>query len=158
MEEKDFTVYEAGFLLNPTLSADETTDFVASLRAKVEGAGGEYVAHESPKEIALQYEMSREINNKKTWFSGAIFGWLKFKMEPKDISIIEALLKADEKIIRYLLIKTVAENTLFGNKLAAPKKRREKKDKDDSSEEEEVAEVINEEEVDKKIDEMVLES
>ncbi len=157
MEEKDFTVYEAGFLLNPTLSADETTDFVAGLRAKVEGAGGEYVAHESPKEITLQYEMSREINNKKTWFSGAIFGWLKFKMEPKDISIIETALKGDEKIIRYLLIKTVAENTLFGNKLAAPKKRREKKDKDDSDEEE-VSEVINEEEVDKKIDEMVLES
>jgi len=154
MEEKDFTVYEAGFLLNPTLSADEATDFVTTLRSKVESLGGEYVAHDSPKEMPIHYEMSREINNKKTWFSQAIFGWLKFKLEPKEVAVIENTLKADEKVIRYLLIKTVAENTLFGNKLSIPKKRREKKEKDLSIPEEE----INEEEVSKKIDEMVAEA
>lgn len=150
MSEKEFTVYEASFLLSPNLTADEANDFLTGLRTKAEGLGGEYVSHESPKEIALAYEMSREVNNKKTWFSNAIFGWVKFKLEPKDVAVIENALKADEKVIRYLLIKTVAENTLFGNKLVAPRKRREKKEKDA-----EVNEEINEAEVDKKIDELV---
>lgn len=153
MEEKDFTVYEAGFLLNPTLTADEATNFETTLRSKVEALGGEYVSHEAPKEIELNYEMSREIANKKVWFSKAIFGWTKFKLEAKDVNAIEIALKGDEKVIRYLLIKTVADNTLFGNKLAVPKKRRERKEKDT-----EPVEDMNKEEVDKKIDEMVLES
>ncbi len=152
MSEKEFTVYEAGFLLNPSLTADEANDFVTGLHQKAEDLGGEYISHESPKEMTLAYEMSREINNKKAWFSQAIFGWLKFKLAPSEISVIENSLKADEKVIRYLLIKTVAENTLFGNKLAGPKKKREKKEKDVETEE------INQEEVDKKIDELVLES
>lgn len=154
MSEKEFTVYELGFLLNPILTADESADFVNNFRLNFENLGGEYIIHSSPKEISLQFEISREIQNKKVWFQKAIFGWIKFRFESKEINKIENLVKNDEKILRYLLIKTVEDNTLYADRVTGFKKRREKKIKS----EEFVSEEMNKEEVDKKIDELVLEA
>lgn len=152
MSEKDFLVYEAGFLLSPSFNADEASSFISGLKSKIETLGGENISFENPKQIALSYEMSREVNNKKKWFNEAIFSWVKFKFDPKEIYQIEEALKKDESVIRFLLIKTSAENTIYGNRvnLLSGKKKRERVEKEPKDQ---VG--INKEEVDKKIDEIV---
>jgi len=150
-ELSDLSVYEAGFLLDPKLGADEQLAFANSLRDKVEKAGGEYIAHETPKEMTLAYKMSRTQANKKEWFEKAHFGWFKFALLPAEIIKIEKDLKEDESVIRYLLIKTVRENTMHGKHLRENRRPRHdarKRVKEDEGE-------VNKEEVDKKVDEIL---
>jgi len=60
----------------------------------------------------LAYEMSRSIHNKKQKFSYGYFGWVKFECTTSQAEVIKDMLDKNEKIIRYLLIKTIRESTL----------------------------------------------
>lgn len=106
-----------------------------------------------PKMIPLAYSMLKVVSNVRSKFNTAYFGWVKFFMDPEKVLELKKKLDLDPNMIRFLILKTVKENTLaskrFVGKDSAYRKNTPKKD--DGAE----ALPINKEEIDKEIDAMV---
>ncbi len=159
-QENEGRVYELAYLFVPTLAEETVTESFGNLKALLGEHGAAFVSEEMPKMMDLAYRMSRTIDNKKTWFDNAYFGWIKFEMDPAEIAVVEGKLKRDEQIIRFLTLKTVRENTI-----ASKKPHREYRRKTETKEagvEGEAGETvpapeINKEEVDKQIDALIAE-
>ncbi len=158
---EDGRVYELAYLLVPTLEGDKVGDKFQSLKTYLTNKGVEFVSEDAPRLLELQYEMSRTIQNKKTWFEEAHFGWVKFEAEPALIKEIHDDLARDEEIIRFMIIKTVKENTVASKKpLGGYKPRKDVFAKDGAEVTADGEPVVKatEEEVDKAVDALVEEA
>lgn len=147
-------VYEVGYIMIPTIAEENLGAEVTELKDSLTKCGAVFISEEYPRSLELAYEMSRSINNKKQKFSNGYFGWVKFECTTTEAKVIKDLLDKDEKLVRYLLIKTVRENTIspkrsYGKQDGSKRKVGQKK--------EENAEQIDEEVIDKEIDALVLE-
>jgi ribosomal protein S6 len=109
-------VYELGYLLVGSMPEENVAAKVGAIKDLLESKGAVSISEEFPRLITLGYEMSRPIGNKKTWFSEAYFGWMKFEGDPASNEEVAAILKRDEDVLRYLLISTVRENTIAGKR------------------------------------------
>lgn len=156
IQEKDGRIYELAYLFIPLLAEETLAVSYGNLKALLEKHGATFITEEAPKMIELAYQMSRIIENKKTWFDNAYFGWVKFEIEPSAIAEIEEVLKRDEQIIRYMTLKTVRDNTIASKK---PIREYRKRSPEKSEEEGDAtpAPEMNKEEVDKQIDALVTE-
>lgn len=150
MEEKETMsrIYELGYLIVGTMPEENVAAKVTAIKDLVEGKGGISISEEFPRLMTLGHEMSLTIENKKTWFSEGYFGWMKFEIEPSMTEELSVTLKRDEEIIRFLLIKTVKENTIAGKRAMGGLKRPAKKveNPDETP--------VDEEEIDKKLEEL----
>ena len=109
-------VYELAYLLVGTMPEENVAAKVGVIKDLVESKGAVSISEEFPRLMTLGYEMSRSISNKKTWFSDAYFGWMKFEMDPAMTEEVSVILKRDEDVLRFLMIKTVRENTIAGKR------------------------------------------
>lgn len=148
MAKKDKTVYELGYHLLSIMSEEDVAKFVGSMKDKITSLGGEIISDQYPSLMKLAYQMIKEIDNKKVKFDSAYFGWVKFEIEADKIAEIDKMADTSLNVLRHLIIKTVRENTLY-----TPKVMKNSRKTTTSSSEENVE--INEEEVDKKIDELI---
>ncbi|MDO8521533.1 MAG: 30S ribosomal protein S6 [bacterium] len=149
----DARVYEVGYHIIPSVVEADLGIRVTAVRDAIEAAGGRMIADEYPKHVDLAYPMVKLTANKRATHHSAYFGWMKFDAEPKGVKTLETALKKDEFILRFILIKTVRENTM------APKKVfREKRAEEVPRAKEAVAEkpVMSEAELDKTIEELVI--
>ncbi|OGZ06972.1 MAG: hypothetical protein A3D65_02350 [Candidatus Lloydbacteria bacterium RIFCSPHIGHO2_02_FULL_50_13] len=149
----DARVYEVGYHIIPTVAEDNLGVRVTAVRDVVESVGGRMISDEYPKHIDLAYPMVKVTSNKRATHHSAYFGWMKFDAEPEGIKKLDEALKKDEYILRYILLKTVRENTM------APKKvLREKRAEEAPRVKEAVVEkpTMTEEELDKTIEELVI--
>jgi ribosomal protein S6 len=87
--------------------------------------------------------------------SQGYFGWVKFELPKDEIKEIKKFLDGNDDVLRYLIIKTVRENTLLNGKMIFKKEEIMKKDVE-VSEEEVAGEPATPEEIDKSIDELVI--
>lgn len=146
-------VYEVGYLLVPTLASEEVPVIYTNLKDLISSLGGEFISDDMPKMIPLAYSMLKVVSNVRSKFNTAYFGWVKFFMDPEKVLELKKKLDLDPNMIRFLILKTVKENTLaskrFVGKDSAYRKNTPKKD--DGAE----ALPINKEEIDKEIDAMV---
>jgi len=153
-KETRLGVYEVGYLMVPTIAEEnlgaEVTGFKDSLIEK----GVSFISDEYPKMIELAYEMSRSIDNKKQKFSYGYFGWAKFECSTDQAKVIKDILDKNEKLVRYLLIKTIRESTMSSKR---PFGRQEGSKRRATPKAEEVVEEIDEEVIDKEIDALVVE-
>lgn len=146
-------VYEVGFHVVSSVPEADLGIRVTAVRDAIEAAGGRMIADEFPKHIDLAYPMAKVHANKRSTHRSAYFGWMKFDMEPRGTKVLDAALKKDEYILRFILVETVRENTM------APKKvLREKRPDDVLRPKEPVVEkpALTEEELDKTIEELVI--
>jgi ribosomal protein S6 len=153
-EEKEVrtSVYEVGYLMVPTIAEESLGGEVTSFKDMFTENGAIFISDEYPKLIELAYEMSRSINNKKQKFSYGYFGWVKFECSTSSAKTIKAILDKNEKLVRFLMIKTVRENTMsvkrsYGKQDGAKRRPAQKTEE---------VEVINEETIDKEIDALVV--
>jgi ribosomal protein S6 len=149
----DARVYEAGFLIVSTVAEGDLGARVTAIRDIIEGNGGKMISDEYPKSLDLAYPMVKVTSNKRAIHHSAYFGWMKFDAEPKGAKAIDSALKADDKVLRHILIKTIRENTIVPKKLFREKPREEVSRPADSSE---PKPVLSEEELDKTIEELVI--
>lgn len=156
VEEKEtrMGVYEVGYIMIPTIAEEGLGEEVTLFKDSLLKEGAVFISDEYPKMLELAYEMSRSINNKKQKFSYGYFGWVKFECSATSAKTIKDLLDKNEKLVRYLLIKTVRENTMSLKRSFSKQDGGKKKS---VSKIEEVDEPINEETIDKEIDALVLE-
>jgi ribosomal protein S6 len=61
----------------------------------------------------LAYEMIRVVNNVNIRFNVGYFGWIKFDLSADKVKELEKNIKLDEEVIRYLVVQTVKENTVY---------------------------------------------
>lgn len=147
-------VYEVGFHVIPIVAEDDLGVRVTAVRDVIEAAGGRMISDEYPKHLDLAYPMVKIAANKRATYHSSYFGWMKFDADPASIRAIDKVLKADEFIIRFILVKTVRENTMVPKKVLREKRNEETPHAKESPAEKQPA--MTEEELDKTIDSLVI--
>ena len=150
------TVYEVGFHIVPTVSPENLPKEVEAIKAILGKVGATIVSEESPKMITLAYPMLKVVGPKRDYFETAYFGWIKFESEPSASVELKKALDLSEKILRFIIVKTIKESTLHGHKFVkegkeAPRRASSTDRKPDAKPE------ATAEELDKSIDKLVIE-
>ncbi|MFA5841473.1 MAG: 30S ribosomal protein S6 [Candidatus Paceibacterota bacterium] len=113
-------IYELSYLLVPELAEEAAAHEVGALKSLImDTFGGVEISGEAPREIDLAYQMERQIGAKKDKYTKALFGWVKFELSQDKIAEVKKVLDKNNKIIRFLIIKTVRENTMAAKKVFA---------------------------------------
>ena len=146
-------VYELGYLLVPTISEEDLPAKIGDLKELVSSLGGIHISDENPKIIPLSYSMAKVVANVRHKFNTAYFGWVKFTMDSDKVLELKKRLDLDSNIIRFLILKTVKENTIAAKRFGRGEIRR--RPKVSKNEDSEIVVPINKEEIDKEIDAMV---
>jgi ribosomal protein S6 len=152
-DQIDSLIYEVGYHLVPTVDESEVLVHVSKIKSAIEEKGGVVISEEMPKLLNLAYEISKSVNTKKQRFNRAYFGWVKFEIDPSQISKIKNKIESMPEILRFLIIKTVKENTLHTPKIPMFKKENNKEEKGEDHTEKPKA---SEADIDKSIDELVV--
>ena len=97
--------------------------------------------------------MTKVVSNVRSKFNTAYFGWIKFTMETQKVLELKKTLDLDPNIIRFLILKTVKENTIAAKRFVRGETYKRPAMK--KSAENEIVVPINKEEIDKEIDALV---
>jgi ribosomal protein S6 len=139
-ETLDPRVYELGFLLSPAVQEDDTQSRVDELKGFITSRGGEILSIGAPEFIDLAYSMTLTVDNKRSHYDQASFGWIKFTLTPDQVTELGEAVAAHREVIRHLLILTVPEQTVVSKRPLGKLLRRPGRaaSKDDESSEEEL--------------------
>lgn len=152
--DKDSRVYEVGYLLIPSFSEENVPVVYGNLKELILSFDGVMISDEMPVMINLAYTMQKTVQNVRNKYNTAYFGWVKFYMDANKILVLKKKLDLDANIIRFLIIKTVKENTIAAKRFAHKDISRKKMQTIRNGEPKENI-MINKEEIDKEIDAMV---
>ncbi len=153
------TIYEVSFLLLPSLAIEQLPSKVTALKKLLTSVGGQVISDENPILIDLAYPMTKVVQTVRHKCTMGYFGWVKFEANKEGIEAIKKGLDMDNEILRYLIIKTVRENTLLNGKM---KLKFEDIKRQGASYDSEIVEVpvvekeATPEEIDKSIDDLVI--
>jgi ribosomal protein S6 len=153
-------VYELGYHIIPATQDGDVESVVARLRASIEKAEGVFVSEGAPQKVMLAYPMAVWNNGKWTKYSEAHFGWIKFELSPNHINEIDTLCKEDKEVLRFLIHKTVREDTRVNVRqfvLKEVKRTDTIKSNINKPEVSEAKEEVSEEKLEKAIEELVTE-
>ncbi len=149
-------VYELGYLFVPGILEENVAAEATALKDLVLSFGALPISEEYPRLIELAYEMEATINNKKEYFTTGYFGWLKFDLDPEKVAALHDKLALSDKLIRFLLIKTVRGSTMSSKRPYGRDTKRRTTTKAEDGTTVPPAE-INKEEIDKQIEALVSE-
>lgn len=123
MSDTGTRVYELGYILVPNTPETEVPSHVDTLKKAITDLGGEIHSSGAPEFIDLAYQMEKNIASKKMKWNQGYFGWMKFTVTPDALEALKKVLDANVNIIRHLLIKTDAENSVVFKKPKVEAKR-----------------------------------
>jgi ribosomal protein S6 len=106
-------VYELSFIFDNKLDEGAALEKSNAIKQSIATLGGSFISEEAPYMRELAYEMIRVVNNVNVRFNEGYFGWIKFTLEASKVKDLEKGIKLDEEVVRYLVVTTVAENTVF---------------------------------------------
>lgn len=109
----DSRVYEISFIFDNKLDEETALEKSNAIKQSIATLGGSFISEEAPYMRELAYEMTRVVNNVNVRFSVGYFGWIKFTLDGAKVKELEKSLKLDEQVVRYLVVTTVAENTVY---------------------------------------------
>jgi len=109
--EDENKLYEIGYLLNPLVPEESVGEHINEIRNSIEVAGGVLVSEDPFKMLDLAYSVCKVVASKKECVDRAYFGSIKFTATGEAIAKIKEASDKNDKIIRYLIIKTVKENS-----------------------------------------------
>ncbi|MDQ5930684.1 MAG: small subunit ribosomal protein [Bacteroidota bacterium] len=141
LDDKETRVYEFSYLLVPGMAEEDVTAKVDSLKKLFTDNGATIIADEVPEYIGLAYTMIHKVNNKNERVNSAYFGWFKFTSEPDILEKVKVAIDRDVELVRYLLVKTVAENTMMPKKLGQKRDMRKRTTDGDVASDIEVADI-----------------
>jgi ribosomal protein S6 len=160
-DSEELQVYEIGFHLLPSIPEEKLPEEVYAIKEVIEKNGGLFVSEDFPKQKVLTYKIYKKIGGQNKGFDTAYFGWIKFEINPSLISEIKSKIDSNDNLLRYLLVKTVKENTMFSPQSKNSTLKDESSEEEDAdsgdnnSEDGESSEPVSEEEIDKGIDKLV---
>ena len=147
-------VYELGYLLVPTIKEEDVPGIFGNLKELITTEGGVAISDEMPKTTTLAYTMRKVVSNISSKFNTAYFGWIKFTMDTSKVLELKKKLDLDPNIIRFLILKTVRENTMAVKRFMRADMPYRKTPTVRKSPESGAA-PINKEEIDKEIDALI---
>ncbi len=154
------SVYELSMLLLPSISQEQIESKALTLKGLIQKIGAELISDENPVLIDLAYPMTKVVSTISHKCSSGYFGWVKFEAEAGKLALLKKSLDNNSDVLRYLIVKTVRENTLLNGKMKLKTEEKMRKYEDEVLvDAPEVVEVVKEsspEEIDKSIDELVL--
>jgi small subunit ribosomal protein S6 len=106
-------VYEISFIFDNKLDEETALKKAEQLKQSIATLGGSFISEEAPYMRELAYEMIRVQNNINVRFNEAYFGWIKFEISADKIKDLDKSMKLDEEVVRYLIVTTVRENTVY---------------------------------------------
>ncbi len=109
----DSRVYEISFIFDNKLDEGAALEKGNAIKQSIATLGGSFISEEAPYMRELAYEMIRVQNNVNVRFNEGYFGWVKFELSGDKVKEFEKALKLDEELVRYLVVKTVRENTVY---------------------------------------------
>ena len=112
MEGDTTTIYELGYHITTTLPEEKLPAEVSAIKAVLENAKVEVIAEEYPKHTALAYTIVKKNQSGTIKSNDAYFGWVKFAVASSEIEAIKTAFDANDNIIRFIIVKTVRENTM----------------------------------------------
>lgn len=137
-------VYELGYIVIPTVDEGNLQTERDALVALITRLKGIVISEGQPELIDLAYPMSKIINNKRQEFTQGYFGWVKFDVSPTALDEFTTEIEALESLIRFLIVKTVKENTLTSDQPYKLARANKSSDEDDFG----TAEIIEDEDDD----------
>ncbi len=123
MSEQHTRLYELGFILVPTTSEPEVSTVVGTLKGYITALEGSVTTEGTPEFIDLAYTMEKTVGSKKNKYSQGYFGWMKFELSPDALESLKKSLDGEVSLVRYILIKTNAANTVVFKKPKVEAKR-----------------------------------
>lgn len=150
-------VYELGYHIVSTVAEENLPKEVETLKAIVLKDGGSLVSEGEPKLINLAYSMTKSVADTKKKFNTAYFGWIKFETKSELMPMIKKAVDANDHVLRYLLIKTVRENTMYTPKLTVRTPGKDEAPKAKKSVKTNEVKATSMEDIDKSIEELVTE-
>jgi ribosomal protein S6 len=154
-EEK---IYEVGYHIISSVSEENIPKEVEKIKSYLAKEKAVIISEEAPKLRPLAYSIKKSFEGSYKTYDKAYFGFIKFALsEGADIKTIDAGMKNNESILRYIVIKTVRENTMYSPKITifSDKDAKIKTFKEDKIVKGEKTATI--EEIDKSIDALVSE-
>lgn len=109
----DSRVYEISFIFDNKMEESAALEKSNALKQSIATLGGSFISEEAPYMRELAYEMIRVVNNQNVRFNEGYFGWIKFDMDGALVKELDKSLKLDEQIVRYMIVKTVRDNTVY---------------------------------------------
>ena len=109
----DSRIYEISFIFDNKLDEETALAKSNAIKQSIATLGGSFISEEAPYMRELAYEMIRVVNNVNIRFNEGYFGWIKFELSADKVKDLEKGLKIDEELVRYLVVTTVRENTVF---------------------------------------------
>lgn len=152
-------IYEIGFHILPFVGDQGVSNEVGEIKSLLDGIKAEIVSEDFPRLRPLAYPLSKVVDGEKKVCKEAYFGWIKFETAGESLEKFKKAIEKMPNILRFLIIKTVAENTLYGSKFVAKEQGKVSSKKETEGEVSvapEEKEEINPEELDKSIDELVV--
>lgn len=158
VEEKksDSKIYEVGYHIVSSVAEENVPQETEKIKKIISKEGGSVISEEAAKLRPLAYTLKKSEAGSYKKFDKAYFGWVKFELTEGDITNIDKEFKNESNVLRYIIIKTVRENTLYNQKPAPAFVEKESvKSKTEKAEKE--AKPASIEEIDKSIDELIAE-
>jgi ribosomal protein S6 len=151
-EDTNSRVYELGYLLVPTIAEEDVSINFGNIKDVVSSFGGEVISDEMPRMMNLAYPMQKVTSNVRSKFRTAYFGWVKFIMGSNEVVDLKKKLDLDPTLVRFLILKTIKENTIASRRFVRGEIYKKPKSKNTENE---IITPINKEEIDKEIDALV---
>ena len=114
-EEK---IYEVGYHILSSVSEENIPAEVEKIKAFLAKEKAIIISEQTPKLRPLAYSIKKAFGGTYKVFDKAYFGFIKFELgEEGDVRNIDLAMKNNESVLRYLVIKTVRENTMYSPKI-----------------------------------------
>ena len=151
-------IYEVSYLSLPHIAPEQISQKATSLKDSIVSLGGTIISDENPVLIPLAYEMIKVVGTVRHKVDSGYFGWVKFEIEADKINELKKSLDSNDDIIRYLIIKTVRENTLLNGKMKLQKEEKVRREEDVPVDvvDAEIPQEVVPADLDKSIDELVV--
>jgi len=110
-QESATRIYEIGYHVMPTVEEADVEKVVGDIRSQIEAAGGAFIAEGAPSLTRLSYPIEAREGDKYVDHDRGYFGWLKFEAPTAAAATLDESLKGNGKVLRYIIFKTVREET-----------------------------------------------
>lgn len=141
--EKESKMYEVGYLISPLVPVDKIADEALALRKVIEDKQGLLISEGEAKMQKLAYTIEKDGVGK---FDDAYFGWIRFFADSGVLADIKKSFEDIKDVLRFLIVKLDKE---------APKKISKKPAKKIHDIKVEEKSEVQEEEVDKRLEEIL---
>jgi ribosomal protein S6 len=160
-------LYEIGYLLSPFIAADQLAgELDKTFKITIEALGGKITSQLAPVMRPLAYSVSKSVGSKRTAYKDAYFGALRFELDAENALKLQQALDKTETLIRFLTIRLPknADRTInFSHRKAVSATTSVTTARKDLGQaivekEEEVKTPVNEVELDKEIEGLLVET